>query len=136
MEATKEQKIKVLRATAYAQAIEDGEDIDEIIERAESNGELTEGYYLGNGNVVLWFVNLADTDDEVAYDCARDEFIDKAIIDLMPDDRDYGIKDLAKAFGISEKRVYQIAKEVGHLPTVAELYDRRKSVGRPKKYTK
>lgn len=44
------------------------------------------------------------------------------------------VKDLAEKANVSESRVYQIAKKLGRLPTVAEINERKGKKGRPKKY--
>jgi hypothetical protein len=43
-------------------------------------------------------------------------------------------KELAKETNVTERRVYQIAKELGRLPTVAEIEERKRKRGRPRKY--
>jgi DNA-binding transcriptional regulator GbsR (MarR family) len=44
------------------------------------------------------------------------------------------IKELAEETGVTERRVYQIAKKLGRLPTVVEIESRKGKRGRPKKY--
>lgn len=43
-------------------------------------------------------------------------------------------KEIAKKANVSEARVYQIAKQIGRLPTVAEIEERKGKRGRPQKY--
>ena len=43
-------------------------------------------------------------------------------------------KEIAEKANVSEARVYQIAKQLGRLPTVAEIEERKGKRGRPKKY--
>lgn len=43
-------------------------------------------------------------------------------------------KELAEATNVTERRVYQIAKKLGRLPTVEEIESRKGKRGRPKKY--
>lgn len=45
------------------------------------------------------------------------------------------IQELAKETNVTERRVYQIAKELGRLPTVEEIESRKGKRGRPRKYT-
>lgn len=44
------------------------------------------------------------------------------------------IKELAKIANVTERRVYQIAKKLGRLPTVEEIRKRKGKRGRPPKY--
>ena len=44
------------------------------------------------------------------------------------------IKELAEETGVTERRVYQLAKQLGRLPTVEEIESRKGKRGRPKKY--
>jgi predicted transcriptional regulator len=44
------------------------------------------------------------------------------------------IQELAKQTNVTESRVYQLAKKLGRLPTVAEIESRKGKRGRPKKY--
>lgn len=44
------------------------------------------------------------------------------------------VKELAEQANVTERRVYQIAKKLGRLPTVAEIEARKAKRGRPKKY--
>jgi predicted transcriptional regulator len=44
------------------------------------------------------------------------------------------VKELAEETNVTESRVYQIAKKLGRLPTVAEIEERKGKRGRPKKY--
>lgn len=44
------------------------------------------------------------------------------------------VKELAEETNVTERRVYQIAKKLGRLPTVAEIEERKGKRGRPKKY--
>lgn len=43
-------------------------------------------------------------------------------------------KELAEATNVTERRVYQIAKKLGRLPTVEEIESRKGKRGRPPKY--
>ena len=43
-------------------------------------------------------------------------------------------KEIAEKANVSEARVYQIAKQLGRLPTVEEIEARKGKRGRPKKY--
>ena len=45
-------------------------------------------------------------------------------------------KELAKAVGCSLTWVYVVAKQLGRLPTVEELLERKGKRGRPKKWEK
>jgi hypothetical protein len=42
--------------------------------------------------------------------------------------------ELAHRANVTQRRVYQLAKELGRLPTVEELKERKGKRGRPKKY--
>lgn len=44
------------------------------------------------------------------------------------------VTELAKITNVSVRRVYQIAKKLGRLPTIEEIEERKGKVGRPKKY--
>jgi hypothetical protein len=44
------------------------------------------------------------------------------------------IQELAKEANVTERRVYQIAKELGRLPTIDEVESKKGKRGRPKKY--
>lgn len=44
------------------------------------------------------------------------------------------VKEIAEEANVTERRVYQIAKKLGRLPTVAEVESRKGKRGRPKKY--
>ena len=44
------------------------------------------------------------------------------------------VKELAKKADVTERRVYQLAKKLGRLPTIDELMSRKGKRGRPKKY--
>lgn len=44
------------------------------------------------------------------------------------------VQELAEKTNITKARVYQIAKKLGRLPTVAEIEERKGKQGRPKKY--
>lgn len=44
------------------------------------------------------------------------------------------VKELAEETGVTEARVYQLAKKLGRLPTVDEIESRKGKRGRPKKY--
>jgi sugar-specific transcriptional regulator TrmB len=44
------------------------------------------------------------------------------------------VQELAEKAKVSSRRVYQIAKELGRLPTVEEIESRKGKRGRPKKY--
>lgn len=44
------------------------------------------------------------------------------------------VHELAKEANVTERRVYQLAKKLGRLPTVSEIEDRKGKIGRPKKY--
>lgn len=44
------------------------------------------------------------------------------------------VRELAEEANVTEARVYQIAKRLGRLPTVAEIKARKGKRGRPKKY--
>lgn len=44
------------------------------------------------------------------------------------------VQELAEKANVSERRVYQLAKELGRLPTVEEIESRKGKRGRPKKY--
>ena len=44
------------------------------------------------------------------------------------------VQELAEKAKVSESRVYQIAKQLGRLPTIAEIEARKGKKGRPKKY--
>ena len=44
------------------------------------------------------------------------------------------VKQLAESANVTERRVYQIAKQLGRLPTVEEIEARKGKRGRPKKY--
>lgn len=44
------------------------------------------------------------------------------------------IKELAEEAGVTERRVYQIAKKLGRMPTIDEIMSRKGKRGRPKKY--
>ncbi|MEE0969873.1 MAG: hypothetical protein U0M06_10925 [Clostridia bacterium] len=44
------------------------------------------------------------------------------------------VKELAEETNVTERRVYQLAKKFGRLPTVEEIEARKGKRGRPKKY--
>lgn len=44
------------------------------------------------------------------------------------------VQELAKKANVTERRVYQLAKKLGRLPTLAEIEERKGKRGRPKKY--
>jgi predicted transcriptional regulator len=44
------------------------------------------------------------------------------------------VQELAEKTNVTKARVYQIAKKLGRLPTVAEIEERKGKQGRPKKY--
>ena len=44
------------------------------------------------------------------------------------------VKELAEQANVTERRVYQIARYLGRLPTVKEIESRKGKKGRPKKY--
>lgn len=43
-------------------------------------------------------------------------------------------KEIAEKANVTERRVYQLAKKLGRLPTVEEIEVRKGKRGRPKKY--
>ena len=43
-------------------------------------------------------------------------------------------KEIAEKANVSVARVYQIAKQIGRLPTIDEVKSRKGKMGRPKKY--
>ena len=44
------------------------------------------------------------------------------------------VQEIAEKANVTERRVYQIAKQLGRLPTVEEVESRKGKRGRPKKY--
>lgn len=44
------------------------------------------------------------------------------------------VQELAEKANVTERRVYQLAKKLGRLPTVEEIESRKGKRGRPKKY--
>lgn len=44
------------------------------------------------------------------------------------------VKELAEKANVAERRVYQLAKQLGRLPTLQEIEERKGKRGRPKKY--
>jgi predicted transcriptional regulator len=44
------------------------------------------------------------------------------------------VQELAEKTNVTEARVYQIAKQLGRLPTIDEIESRKGKRGRPKKY--
>ena len=44
------------------------------------------------------------------------------------------VKELAEQANVTERRVYQMAKKLGRLPTIDEIESRKGKRGRPKKY--
>lgn len=44
------------------------------------------------------------------------------------------VKELAEQANVTERRVYQMAKKLGRLPTLDEIESRKGKRGRPKKY--
>ena len=44
------------------------------------------------------------------------------------------VQELATKANVTERRVYQLAKKLGRLPTVAEIVKRKGKKGRPPKY--
>lgn len=44
------------------------------------------------------------------------------------------VKELAEKANVTERRVYQLAKKLGRMPTVSEILERKGKRGRPKKY--
>lgn len=47
---------------------------------------------------------------------------------------DMTVKELAEKAKVTERRVYQLAKKFGRLPTLEEIEERKGKRGRPKKY--
>lgn len=43
-------------------------------------------------------------------------------------------KEIAEKANVTERRVYQLAKKLGRLPTIVEIESRKGKRGRPKKY--
>lgn len=43
-------------------------------------------------------------------------------------------QELAEKAGVSRRRVYQLAKQLGRLPTIDEIVSRKGKRGRPQKY--
>ena len=43
------------------------------------------------------------------------------------------VQEIAEATNVTERRVYQIAKKLGRLPTIEEVENRKGKRGRPKK---
>ena len=43
-------------------------------------------------------------------------------------------KEIAEKANVTERRVYQLAKKLGRLPTVEEIESQKGKRGRPKKY--
>ena len=43
-------------------------------------------------------------------------------------------KEIAEKANVTERRVYQLAKKLGRLPTVEEIESRKGKRGRPRKY--
>lgn len=44
------------------------------------------------------------------------------------------VQEIAEKANVTERRVYQLAKKLGRLPTVEEIESRKGKRGRPKKY--
>ena len=44
------------------------------------------------------------------------------------------VQELAEKSNVTERRVYQLAKKLGRLPTIEEIEARKGKRGRPKKY--
>ena len=44
------------------------------------------------------------------------------------------VQEIAEKANVSKGRVYQIAKQIGRLPTIEEVEERKGKMGRPKKY--
>jgi CTP-dependent riboflavin kinase len=44
------------------------------------------------------------------------------------------VQELAEKANVTERRVYQLAKQLGRLPTIDEIESRKGKRGRPKKY--
>ena len=44
------------------------------------------------------------------------------------------VQEIAEKANVTERRVYQLAKKLGRLPTVDEIEARKGKRGRPKKY--
>ena len=44
------------------------------------------------------------------------------------------VKEIAEKAKVSDRRVYQMAKKLGRLPTFEEIMERKGKRGRPKKY--
>jgi hypothetical protein len=44
------------------------------------------------------------------------------------------VKDLVEKTGRSKSWIYSLCKELGRLPTIEEVNERKNKVGRPKKY--
>jgi sugar-specific transcriptional regulator TrmB len=44
------------------------------------------------------------------------------------------VQEIAEKANVTERRVYQLAKQLGRLPTVEEIESRKGKRGRPKKY--
>lgn len=44
------------------------------------------------------------------------------------------VQEIAEKANVSTARVYQIAKQIGRLPTLEEVEARKGKMGRPKKY--
>jgi hypothetical protein len=45
-----------------------------------------------------------------------------------------GVKDIAKRVGCTTSWVYKVAKQLGRLPTVEEMLNKKGKSGRPRKY--
>jgi hypothetical protein len=44
------------------------------------------------------------------------------------------VRELAEEANVTERRVYQLAKKLGRLPTLDEIESRKGKRGRPRKY--
>lgn len=50
------------------------------------------------------------------------------------EDQKMTVQELAEQANVTERRVYQMAKKLGRLPTLDEIESRKGKRGRPKKY--
>ena len=58
---------------------------------------------------------------------------DRMVLPNIKEDK-MTVKEIAEMAKVTERRVYQLAKQLGRLPTVEEIEDRKGKRGRPKKY--
>ena len=66
--------------------------------------------------------------------CALTFILCRKKTDIFKKGEEMTVQELAEKANVTERRVYQIAKKLGRLPTVEEIESRKGKRGRPQKY--